>query len=300
MKLSKIFSAVFAMLTLFVGIGIAQLGNDWKPTTGETWQRTSPDGSTHNYSVLYSPSSVRRSGSVVSADMETIFVDSTPNVVYGMQFNCSTRQYTFAGYDLSVNPPVLGQVSVWKDTQPNTTGATLLPFFCRYQQTAAPVPYGLKLTSYKTVANLDYHAGFTVDAPVELKYQGQESSKTNDGANYTSQSWLAELPNGDMYYVGVSTYPFTVDGTSMAKTFANDFAGGVKGEVKSTHNVTVSGLPAVAAVIEATVSGKAMRFGVLVVVRGNKVFAFAFGTDLAAPGTNTADVETFFKSAALN
>ena len=135
---------------------------------------------------------------------------------------------------------------------------------------------------------------------MELKYEGQESRKTNDGANYTAQTWTAELPNGDLYYVGAATYPFTVDVAGMANTFANDFAGGVKGTVKSTSNVTVSGLPAVAAVIEATVGGKSLRFGALVVVRGNKVYAFVFGTDVNAPGTNMADVETFFKSAALN
>jgi hypothetical protein len=299
MKLSKIFSAVAVLLTLFVGISIAQLGNDWKPTTGETWQRTNPDGSTHNYTVLYSPSSVRRSGSIVSADMETIFVDSTPNVVYGTQYNCSTRQYTFAGYDLSVNPPVLGQVSVWKDVQPNTTGATLLPFFCRYQQTAAPVPYGLKLTSYKAVANLDYHKGFTVDAPVTLTTDGPTQGTTNQGRPFTQTTYAGGLPNDDTYMVSVCDYGFALSDADLDRG-TDGFAGGINGTVTSRRRVTVSGYTAAASVIESVKNGRTMRFGLLIVIRGNSAYMFVFGTWLDTTGTNMADVETFFKSAALN
>jgi hypothetical protein len=288
MKLSKIFSAVFAMLTLFVGISIAQ--TQWSSTQ-----------------VVLRSETVGRGGNFylnthsIGQDICIVFTldPSSYNVV---------GQPDFTGARITI-PASSGSGDVYIGrfaAASNAAWSAYVTFSyrggaCAYSENqAAPVPDGLKLTSYKTVANLDYHAGFTVDAPVELKYQGQETRKTKDGANYTAQTWIAELPNGDLYFAGAATYPFEVDGASMATTFANDFAGGMKGEVKSTRNVTVSGLPALAAVIEATVDGKALRFGVLVVTRGNKVYAFAFGTDLAAPGTNMADVETFFKSAALN
>ena len=109
------------------------------------------------------------------------------------------------------------------------------------QESAAPVPPGLIL-----VSDLDYHKGFTVNAPVDLK---------------------AGAP---------------IQGTT------------------SRDRVTVSGFPAETSVIEATVDGKSLRFGLLIAIRGNTAYMFVFGTDLAAPGTNMDDVKTFFTSARLN
>jgi hypothetical protein len=288
MKLSKIFSAVAIMLTLFVGISIAQ--TQWANT--QVTLRSETVGRGGNF-YLNTHS--------IGQDICIIFVlDSTSYNVVGQPDFTGTRitiPASSGNGDVYVGRFAAASNAAWYASMTFTYhhGA------CAYSENqAAPVPDGLKLTGYKTVANLDYHNGFTVDAPVELKYQGQESSKTNEGVNYTSQTWTAELPNGDLYYVGAATYPFTVDAAGMATTFANDFSKGVKGEVKSTRNVTVSGLPALAAVVEATIDGKMLRFGVLVVVRGNKVYAFIFGTDVNAPGTNMDDVATFFKSAALN
>ena len=300
MKLSKIFSAVFVLLTLFVGISIAQLGNDWKTTTGDTWVRVGTDGVNHYYTILYSPSSVRRSGDVVSTDIETVFTDSTPNVFYGMQYNCSTRQYTFAGYDLSVNPPVLGQVSVWNDITPNTAGAAVLPLFCRYHQTAAPVPDGLKLTSYKTVANLDYHTGFTVDAPMTLKTDGPQDSTTNQGKPFTETIYTGSLPNDDIYMAAVSQYGFAVEQTDLALGLEG-FRSATNGTVtKQDSSLTVSGQPALMAFVDSDVKGRTLRFALLITYKGNKAFIFAMGTWLDTTGTDLEAVKTFFKSAALN
>lgn len=289
MKLSKIFSAVFVLLTLFVGISIAQetqwantqviLRSDLVSRGANFYLNTHGIGQDICITFTLEPTSYNVVGQPdFTGTRITIPASSGSNDVYIGRFAAASN----AAWSAYVTFSYRGGACAYSENK------------------AAPVPYGLKLTSYRTVANLDYHAGFTVDAPVELKYQGQESSKTNEGVNYTSQTWLAELPNGDMYYVGAATYPFTVDVAGMANTFANDFSKGVNGVVKSTSNVTVSGLPALAAVIEATVDSKSLRFGVLVVVRGNKVYAFVFGTDVNAPGTNMDDVATFFKSAALN
>lgn len=291
MKLSKIFSAAAVLLTLFVGIGFSQLANDWKPTTGQTW--TAPSNG-QSYTLLYSPSSVRRVGAVVSSDVETVFADSSLNVLYNMQYNCTTRQYTYAGYDLSVTPPVLGTVSEWKDVVPNTAGASVLPFFCRYKETAVQVAPGLKL-----VANLDYHNGFTVDAPLTMTTDGPKAGTTNSGVAYTLTIYGAAQPNDDNYMVGVSEYPFQVEYADLDRGIEG-FRAAVDGTVTKTNTATVSGNPAKMAVVEAVRNGRTIRFALLITYRGNKAFIFAFGTWMDTQDTNMDEVKTFFTSARLN
>ena len=291
MKLSKIFSAAAVLLTLFVGIGFSQLANDWKPTTGQTW--TAPSNG-QSYTMLYSPSSVRRVGAVVSSDVETVFADSSLNVFYAMQYNCTTHQYTYAGYDLSVTPPVLGVVSEWKDVVPNTAGASVLPFFCRYRETAAQVTPGLKL-----VANLDYHNGFTVDAPLTMTTDGPKAGTTTAGVAYTLTVYGAAQPNDDTYMVAVSEYPFQVDPADLDRG-VEGFRASMNGTVTKTDTATVSGNPAKMAIVESTNNGRTIRFALLITYRGNKAFIFAFGTWLDTQDTNMDEVKTFFTSARLN
>ena len=162
------------------------------------------------------------------------------------------------------------------------------------QESAAPVLPGLVL-----VSDLDYHKGFTVNAPVDLKAGVPNQGTTDQGKPWTGTMYTAELPNGDAYFVEVAEYGFALDNDDLDRG-TNGFAGGVKGTVTSRSRQTVSGFPAETSVIEATVDGKSLRFGLLIAIRGNTAYMFVFGTDLAAPGTNMDDVKTFFTSARLN
>lgn len=143
----------------------------------------------------------------------------------------------------------------------------------------------------RTIALHSYH-GAVADAPIDLKTTGTETSKTEQGNESTMYS--GEMPNGDIYFVGVAE---SYDG-NLAKT-VSDFAAGAGGKVLESTDVTVSGSPAKAAVIESHADGKTFRFALLVAYRGNKLYIFAFGTDLAAAGTDTAAVKRFFTSAAI-
>ena len=162
------------------------------------------------------------------------------------------------------------------------------------QESAAPIPPGLIL-----VSDLDYHKGFTVNAPVDLTAGAPTQGTTDQGKPWTGTMYTAELPNGDAYLVEVAEYGFALDNDDLDRG-TNGFAKGVKGTVTSRGRQTVSGFPAETSVIEATIDGKAYRFGLLLTIRGNTAYMFVFGTDLAAPGTNMDDVKTFFTSARLN
>jgi hypothetical protein len=162
------------------------------------------------------------------------------------------------------------------------------------QESAAPVLPGLVL-----VSDLDYHKGFTVNAPVDLTAGAPLQGTTDQGKPWTGTQYAATLPNGDAYMVQVAEYGFALSTDDLDRG-TNGFAGAVKGTVTSRDRVTVSGFPAETSVIEATVDGTAYRFGLLLTIRGNTAYLFVFGTDLAAPGTNMDDVKTFFTSARLN
>ena len=162
------------------------------------------------------------------------------------------------------------------------------------EESAAPVPPGLIL-----VSDLDYHKGFTVNAPVDLTAGAPLQGTTDQGKPWTGTQYAATLPNGDAYMVEVAEYGFALSTDDLDRG-TNGFAGAVKGLVVSRDRVTVSGYPAEASDIEATIDGKAYHFGLLLTIRGNTAYMFVFGTDLAAPGTNMDDVKTFFTSARLN
>jgi hypothetical protein len=131
MKL-KLFSLVAIIAGLAFGSAMAQVGrNDWTAVSGGTFTVTRPDNTTWTYSIYYSPSSLTRSGDIVTFKYETVTAGSGVTSFYQNDVNCVTRQYTFAKFDTSVTPATLSAPSVWKDIQPNTAGSTLQPIVCR-------------------------------------------------------------------------------------------------------------------------------------------------------------------------
>ena len=162
------------------------------------------------------------------------------------------------------------------------------------KNTSSTITPGLKL-----IADLDYHNGFTVDAPVTLKTDGPQAGTTNNGVAYTETLYSGTLANEDTYMVGVSVYPFAVTNEDLARA-TEGFRGGVKGTVTKTETVTISGQPAEAAIITAEVNGRTIRFALITTFKGNKAYFFCFGTWLDTKDTNMDEVKTFFTSARLN
>lgn len=109
----------------------AQIGKDWTAISGQSWTSTEKDGKTHTRTMYYSPSTVRRSGDVVSLTLDTVFTDGTSTRFYEVQLNCQSRQYTFAQYDVSVNPAILGQRSDWKSPEPNSPFPVVYDIVCK-------------------------------------------------------------------------------------------------------------------------------------------------------------------------
>jgi hypothetical protein len=161
------------------------------------------------------------------------------------------------------------------------------------KETAANVAPGLKL-----VSNLDYHTGFTVNAPVELKTDGPKQSTSNAGKTFTETLYAASLENDDTYMVGVSEYAFQVAYEDLDRGIEG-FRSSVNGTVTKTETLTVSGNQAKMAVVESVVKGRTMRFGLLITYHSNKAYMFCFGTWLDSAGTNMDDVKTFFSSARI-
>jgi len=120
---------VILMLSLaaFAQVG----GNDWTALTGQSWTATWVDGTTHTRTLYYSPSTVTRSGDIIDVTLDTVFSDSTPTKFYQLQLNCSTNQYTFAEYDVTVTPARLGERSAWKDFQPNSPAPAAKAVLCK-------------------------------------------------------------------------------------------------------------------------------------------------------------------------
>jgi hypothetical protein len=168
------------------------------------------------------------------------------------------------------------------------------------EQTATPVPYGLKRAGYKTVANLDYHMGFTVDVPITLTTDGPKAGVTNQGKPYTQSIYMGVLANDDTYMVGVSDYTFALSNEDLARGLEGFRAGLTKGTVTKQESLTVSGQPALMAFVDSEVNGRTLRFALLITYKGNKAVFFTFGTWLDSQGTDLEAVKTFFKSAALN
>jgi hypothetical protein len=151
----------------------------------------------------------------------------------------------------------------------------------------------------RTVADLDYHQGFTVDAPMTLTTTGPETRTTHEGRPYTQTIYRGSLPNGDSYSVAVAEYSFQVTNEDLDRAIEG-FRAAFNGTVTKTFDLQVSGQPAKGAIIETQQNGRMLRFAFMVTYRGNKAFMFAFGTWLDTQGTNMEDVKTFFSSARLN
>lgn len=151
-----------------------------------------------------------------------------------------------------------------------------------------------------TVADLSYASGFSVDAPVTLTQGPDTPSTTTSGVNYTQTVYMAILPNSDVYMVGVGTYPFALAVTDNVAGLEG-FRASVNGAVVSQNAVTVSGQPALAAVITTKdETGRELRMGVLITFRGNKDYIFAFGSYLDVKNTDEDAIKRFFASASLN
>ena len=154
----------------------------------------------------------------------------------------------------------------------------------------------------RTVSLREYSDGFTVDVPVALTKGATTPGRTTDGADYTSTMYSAIMPNTDVYIVGVGNYPFALDATSLAGG-VEGFRASVNGTVVSKDAVTVSGQPAVAAIISAkdgtTRDGRDIRFGILITFKGNTVYVFAFGSYLDVTTTDMDAMKRFFTTASL-
>ena len=149
------------------------------------------------------------------------------------------------------------------------------------------------------VADLDYHNGFTINAPLELKTDGPTNNTTDAGKPFTQTLYSATMPNTDVYMVGVSAYNFAVDNADLDRGIEG-FRGSLKGTVLSTTPFVVSGQPAKMAVIDAKDSnGRELRFALLITFKGTKAYMFVFGSYLDVPNSNGDEFKTFFNSARI-
>jgi|SRR5271157_2421938 len=128
---------ILAIVTVLAVAVSAQVGgNDWAKTNGVKFgpqTLTAADGtkSEHYYEILYSPSTLTRTGDVVTSIIDTVYTDSTPTKFYTIQINCKTMQYTFSQFDVSTTPATPGATSPWKDIQAGSPGAAVAPLFCK-------------------------------------------------------------------------------------------------------------------------------------------------------------------------
>jgi hypothetical protein len=288
MRLPKIFSAVVMVLTMFVGMSIAQ--TQWANTKvtlrsetvgrgGNFYLNTNSIGQDICIIFTLEPSSYNVVGQPdFTGTRITIPASSGSNDVYIGRFAAASN----AAWNSYVTFSYRGGACVYSENQ------------------AAPVPNGLKLTNYHTIANLDYHNGFTVDAPTTLKTDGPQDSTTNQGKPFTETIYTGTLANDDTYMVAVSQYGFQVAQTDLALGL-EAFRVSTNGTItKQDSSLTVSGQPALMAFVDSDVKGRTLRFALLITYKGNKAFIFAFGTWLDTTGTDLEAVKTFFKSAALN
>jgi hypothetical protein len=150
---------------------------------------------------------------------------------------------------------------------------------------------------YVTVSDLDYHRGFSVDAPVTLIEQPTTTGTTHAGRPYTENAYTAELPNTDSYLAGVFTYDFTLATEDLDRA-TEGFRAGINGTVLHTNVTTTSGLPSKITSFSSkeAASGREMRFVLLIVAKANRAYMFVFGTYLDVTSTNNEEVKRFFNS----
>lgn len=157
----------------------------------------------------------------------------------------------------------------------------------------------IRTASLRTVANLSYPEGFSVNAPVPLTTDGPVDSTTTAGKPYTSTQYRGSLPNGDFYVAAAAIYPFAVVNDDLQR-MTDGFVAGVNGTVIKSDSTTVSGQPAMITIVDAKKGGRTLRFAILVTFKGNKAYTFVFATWLDTDGTNLDDVTTFFSSTQIN
>ena len=155
--------------------------------------------------------------------------------------------------------------------------------------------------SLRTVSLREYSDSFTVDSPVTLSKGATTPGTTNKGIAYTQTVYTATLPNSDIYMVAVGNYPFALV-VADNDNGLEGFRDAVHGTVLTQRVVTVSGQPALAAVISAKDpdNGREIRFGVLLTFRGNTNYIFAFASYLDVTTTDTDAMKQFFTSARIN
>ena len=163
------------------------------------------------------------------------------------------------------------------------------------RDTAVNVAPGLVL-----VEDLDYHAGFTVNAPVTLTKIATGNAKTDKGVDYTQTMFAGSVANGDVYVVGVGVYPFalsTIDNEAVLEGYRKS----AKGTILQRMSCTISGQPGIAVIIGSKDDkGRELRFGVLATFKGNTEFLFIFGSYLDVTTTDMDAMKLFFSSARLN
>jgi hypothetical protein len=150
---------------------------------------------------------------------------------------------------------------------------------------------------YVTVSDLDYHNGFSVDAPVTLTQQPATTETTPTGHTYTQNKYLAELPNGDTYLADVVTYDFTLPTGNLDRA-TEAFGSGINGTILNTVVTTTSGLPSKMTSFSSKepATGRELRFVLLIVAKANKAYMFVFGTYLDVTSTNLEETKRFFTS----
>jgi hypothetical protein len=151
-----------------------------------------------------------------------------------------------------------------------------------------------KIVSAKYVQN---SLGFSVDAPVDMTVDGPSAGTTDYGVAFTKTFYSAKLENGDVYFVGVSQYPFFVQTSDLTKA-VNGFASASNSTVKNQNNITLSGQPAINAVLSSQVNGREVRFMYVVTFKGHNAYQFVFGTYTDTTSDMQA-VSRFFKSIEL-
>ena len=158
--------------------------------------------------------------------------------------------------------------------------------------------------SYNTTPGLTYvallnYGRFNVNAPAQLT-KGETTNGTTDfGKPFTSTMWTAELANGDFYIVGITDYGFATTREDLDKA-VNGYTTSLKGVIEKKQYTTVSGQPAVLALVTFSRSGHSFKSVLLIATKGSSAYMFAFATDEAAVGTDNAAVGEFFSSAAIN
>ena len=150
----------------------------------------------------------------------------------------------------------------------------------------------------RTVSLREYSDGFTVDAPVTLSRGATTPGRTTNGADYTQTVYTGVMPNTDVYMVAVGNYPFALTVEDNARGLEG-FRAAVNGTVISQKVVTVSGHPALAAVITSFDGSRQLNFGLLFTFKGNTNYFFVFGSYVDVTTTDMDAMKQFFTSASI-